>query len=134
MGLSLLRADAFTVARCVGGKSVNVAVTPYSEGCCAGGSFLTVTDSASLVLAMNTDGCKVVLGKPDCWIAGITVTPTHLFAWVPATNSRRVRLFRTSAVSLAPGGVGSFKLGDMTFTAYAGFGMEILATCHVRRR
>jgi len=41
------------------GKSVNVAVTPYSEGCCAGGSFLTVTDSASLVLAMNTDGCKV---------------------------------------------------------------------------
>ena len=104
------------------GKSVNVAVTPYSEGCCAGGSFLTVTDSASLVLAMNTGWMQGgSLASQTVGSPGITVTPDAPICVGACNQLEGGFVFSgTSAVSLAPGGVGSFKLGDMTFTAYAG--------------
>jgi hypothetical protein len=102
------------------GKSVNVAVTPYSSEGYAGGSFLTVTDSASLVLAVNT-GWGGLWASQTVGSPGITVT---LDAPICVGNCNQLEggfvFSGTSAVSLAPGGVGSFKLGDMTFTAYAG--------------
>jgi hypothetical protein len=102
------------------GKSVNVAVTPYSFGCCGGGSSLTVTDSASLVLAVNT-GWGGLLASQTVGSPGITVTPDAPICVGTCNQLEGGFVFSgTSAVSLAPGGVGSFKLGDMTFTAYAG--------------
>ena len=104
------------------GKSVNVAVTPYSLGCCAGGSFLTVTDSASLVLAVNETWMQGgSLASQTVGSPGITVTPDAPICVGACNQLEGGFVFSgTSAVSLAPGGVGSFKLGDMTFTAYAG--------------
>jgi hypothetical protein len=104
------------------GKSVNGAVAPYSEGCCAGGSFLTVTDSASLVLAVNTGWMQGgSLASQTVGSPGITVTPDAPICVGDCNQLEGGFVFSgTSAVSLAPGGVGSFKLGDMTFTAYAG--------------
>ena len=104
------------------GKSVNGAVAPYSEGCCAGGSFLTVTDSASLVLAVNTGWMQGgSLASQTVGSPGITVTPDAPICVGACNQLEGGFVFSgTSAVSLAPGGVGSFKLGDMTFTAYAG--------------
>jgi len=52
---------------------------------------------------------------------GITVTPDAPICVGACNQLEGGFVFSgTSAVSLAPGGVGSFKLGDMTFTAYAG--------------
>ena len=104
------------------GKSVNVAVTPFGEGCCAGGSFLTVADSASLVLAVNTTWMQgESLASQTVGSPGITVTPDAPICVGDCNQLEGGFVFSgTSAVSLAPGGVGSFKLGDMTFTAYAG--------------
>jgi len=106
------------------GKSVNVAVTPYNEGYASGGSFLTVTDSASLVLAVNTEwilGLDDLMASQTVGAPGITVTPDAPICVGDCNQLEGGFVFSgTSAVSLAPGGVGSFKLGDMTFTAYAG--------------
>jgi hypothetical protein len=104
------------------GKSVNVAVTPYRQGCCDGGSFLTVTDSASLVLAVNETWMQGgSLASQTVGSPGITVTPDAPICVGFCNQLDGGFVFSgTSAVSLAPGGVGSFKLGDMTFTAYAG--------------
>jgi hypothetical protein len=108
------------------GKSVNVAVLPDVEGYYAGGgSSLTVTDSASLVLAVNTTWmlggslASQTVGSPET--PGITVTPDAPICVGNCNQLEGGFVFSgTSAVSLAPGGVGSFQLGDMTFTAYAG--------------
>ena len=104
------------------GKSVNVAVWPYSAGYASGGSSLTVTDSASLVLAVNTEWVLGgLLASQTVGSPGITVTPDAPICVGNCNQLEGGFVFSgTSAVSLAPGGVGSFKLGDMTFTAYAG--------------
>jgi hypothetical protein len=104
------------------GKSVNVAVTPYRQGCCDGGSFLTVTDSASLVLAVNETWMQGgSLASQTVGSPGITVSPDAPICVGFCNQLEGGFVFSgTSSVSLAPGGVGSFKLGDMTFTAYAG--------------
>jgi hypothetical protein len=104
------------------GKSVNVDVHPYSSDCCSGGSSLTVADSASLVLAVNAKWWQGgSLASQTVGSSEITVAPDApiCVGWCNQLEGGFV-FSGASAVSLAPGGVGSFKLGDMTFTAYAG--------------
>ena len=106
------------------GKSVNVQVARIGDigvgG--AGGTYLIVTDSAGLVFALDSEWYPGWKDNRSVGSSSVMVTLDPPICLADSCNSRvgGFTFSGTSSISLAPGGVGTFQLNEITFTAYAG--------------